>query len=290
MIIFDVRCKVLKPIRYTGKDGRKVEIQPGVYRLRDKCGGYVGDAAIGMHDLHRSARPKQLRGPIGRILYDVTKVLNKQKPSRIIYFQPKSCMSSTTSVMESPVVVDDGSYLDAIPKRWATTKKIMSTYQRSEVDASHPQQWTTTTTETTTTTYHRVPNFFLYEEVGDYRLGKEYRCISVESLTDDTWHILTLGDIVKTPTDALYRIEKIANDKIAKMVIMRLRECKRDAEGRVVQEKRCVLAKPPTIAALCPVPDADQQPFETAPETDPEVLMRHEAGFAGGAKRRFLHI
>ena len=34
MIIFDVRCKVLKPIRYTGKDGRKVEIQPGVYRLR----------------------------------------------------------------------------------------------------------------------------------------------------------------------------------------------------------------------------------------------------------------
>ena len=34
MIIFDVRCKVLKPIRYTGKDGRPVEIQPGVYRLR----------------------------------------------------------------------------------------------------------------------------------------------------------------------------------------------------------------------------------------------------------------
>lgn len=34
MIIFDVRCKVLKPISYTGKDGRKVEIAPGVYRLR----------------------------------------------------------------------------------------------------------------------------------------------------------------------------------------------------------------------------------------------------------------
>jgi hypothetical protein len=34
MIVFDVRCKVLKPIRYTDAQGRKVAIEPGVYRLR----------------------------------------------------------------------------------------------------------------------------------------------------------------------------------------------------------------------------------------------------------------
>ena len=34
MIVFDVRCRVLKPIRYSDADGHKVEIQPGVYRLR----------------------------------------------------------------------------------------------------------------------------------------------------------------------------------------------------------------------------------------------------------------
>jgi len=34
MIVFDVRCRVLKPIRYSDANGRKVEIQPGNYRLR----------------------------------------------------------------------------------------------------------------------------------------------------------------------------------------------------------------------------------------------------------------